>query len=62
MVGLEANFFCVEGDYATFIQTHLMPPLTGVQGGEEARASAVRGGGRGARATRTYGRRDSGER
>lgn len=34
MVGLETEYFRAEGDYATFIQTHLMPPLTGIRGGE----------------------------
>ncbi|GMQ01912.1 hypothetical protein CsSME_00048367 [Camellia sinensis var. sinensis] len=27
MVGLDADYFSAEDDYATFIQTHLMPPL-----------------------------------
>ncbi|XP_028074675.1 uncharacterized protein LOC114277057 [Camellia sinensis] len=59
MVGLDADYFRVEGDYATFIQTHLMPPLTSVRGGEGAGAPAVRERGREAKATRTHGRRDS---
>lgn len=62
MVVLEADYFRVAGDYATFIQTHLMLPLTGVRGGEGVRAPAARERGRGARATRTCGRRDSGAR
>lgn len=36
MWGLDADCFRVEGDYAAFIQTHLMPPLTDARGGEEA--------------------------
>lgn len=40
--GLDANYFLGEGDYATFIETHLMPPLAGVRGGEEMRAPATR--------------------
>ncbi|XP_028127109.1 uncharacterized protein LOC114323651 [Camellia sinensis] len=27
--GVDADYFLGEGDYATYIQTHLMPPLTG---------------------------------
>ncbi|GMP81837.1 hypothetical protein CsSME_00036413 [Camellia sinensis var. sinensis] len=29
MVGLEAKYFRVMGDYTVFIQTHLIPPLIG---------------------------------
>lgn len=36
MVGFDVGYFQVEGDYATFIQTHLMPPLTGARGDENA--------------------------
>ncbi|XP_028090384.1 uncharacterized protein LOC114290642 [Camellia sinensis] len=46
MVGLDADHFLMEGDYVTFIQMHLMPPLTGVRGGEGARAPAARRRGR----------------
>lgn len=42
MVGLDADYFRVEGNYATFIQSHLMPPLTGARGGERARAPTAR--------------------
>ena len=55
MVGLDVDLFRMEGDYATFIQTHLMPPLTGIRGGEGARAPTARGRGR---ATRSRRRRD----
>ena len=30
MTGLDADYFRAEGDYVTFIQTHLMPSLSGV--------------------------------
>ncbi|KAI8032895.1 hypothetical protein LOK49_LG01G03919 [Camellia lanceoleosa] len=43
MVGLDVDFFHMEGDYTTFIQTHLMPPLTSIRGGEGVRAPAARG-------------------
>ncbi|THF97261.1 hypothetical protein TEA_008089 [Camellia sinensis var. sinensis] len=33
MVGLDADFFRGEGDYTTFIQTYLMPSLTGAHTG-----------------------------
>ncbi|GMP54659.1 hypothetical protein CsSME_00019746 [Camellia sinensis var. sinensis] len=56
--GWGANFFLVEGDYTPFIQTYLMPPLTGARGGEKVRAPSARESGRGARATRTRSRRD----
>ncbi|GMP36168.1 hypothetical protein CsSME_00008376 [Camellia sinensis var. sinensis] len=59
MVGLNTDYFRMEGDYATFVQKHLMPPLSGVQGGEGARAPAERGKGR---ATRSRRRRDPKER
>lgn len=55
-VGLEAEYFQVEGDYAVFIQTHLMPPLTSVRGGEGARAPVARMGPKASRAARAYGR------
>ncbi|GMP63402.1 hypothetical protein CsSME_00025114 [Camellia sinensis var. sinensis] len=42
MVGLETDYFRMEGDYVTFIQTHLMPPLSGVRRGEGVRAPAAR--------------------
>jgi len=42
MVCLDADFFRGEGDYMTFIRTHLMPPLTWTQGGERARAPVAR--------------------
>lgn len=42
MVGLDIDYFRAEGDYTTFIQTHLTPPLTGAHGGEEVRAPAAR--------------------
>ncbi|XP_028060208.1 uncharacterized protein LOC114263818 [Camellia sinensis] len=42
MVGLDTDSFRVEGDYTTFIQTHLIPHLTGAHGGERARALAAR--------------------
>ena len=42
MVGLDADYFRAKGDYATFIQTHLMPPLTSARIDEEARAPTVR--------------------
>ncbi|GMP48083.1 hypothetical protein CsSME_00015565 [Camellia sinensis var. sinensis] len=51
MVGLEADYFRVEGDYTVFIQIYLMPPLTGVRGGERARAPAARVAPRATRAT-----------
>ncbi|GMP24638.1 hypothetical protein CsSME_00001835 [Camellia sinensis var. sinensis] len=38
IVGLDADYFGAEGDYATFIQTHIMPPLTGVRAGDAAGA------------------------
>ena len=56
MVGLDVDFFQAEGDYAAFIQTHLMPPLTGVHGAEEARAPVVRARLRVTRASRARGR------
>ncbi|GMP34606.1 hypothetical protein CsSME_00007405 [Camellia sinensis var. sinensis] len=59
MVGLDADYFRMEGDYATFIQTHLMPSLTSVRRGEGARAPAARGRGR---ATRSRKMRDPEER
>ncbi|XP_028092162.1 uncharacterized protein LOC114292407 [Camellia sinensis] len=62
MVGLETDYFRVEGDYATFIQTHLMPPLAGVREGEGARAPTTRKRGRGTKATRSRRRRGSDER
>ncbi|GMP27647.1 hypothetical protein CsSME_00003542 [Camellia sinensis var. sinensis] len=40
--GLDANYFLGEGDYVTFIETHLIPPLTGIRGGEGMRAPAMR--------------------
>ncbi|GMP84207.1 hypothetical protein CsSME_00037823 [Camellia sinensis var. sinensis] len=42
MVGLDVDYFRVEGDYTTFIQTYLMPPLIGARGdkGGEARMAA----------------------
>ena len=55
IVGLEIDYFHAEGDYATFIQTHLMPPLTGVRGGEGARAPATRGRGGATRSRRRRG-------
>ncbi|GMP66529.1 hypothetical protein CsSME_00026852 [Camellia sinensis var. sinensis] len=42
MVGLDADYFRAKGDYTTFIQTHLMPPLTGVRGSEGAKAPIAR--------------------
>lgn len=42
MVGFDADYFRAEGDYAAFIRTHLMRPLTDVRGGEEARALGAR--------------------
>ncbi|GMP73311.1 hypothetical protein CsSME_00031100 [Camellia sinensis var. sinensis] len=54
MVGLDANYFRAEGDYATFIQTHLMPPLIGTRGGERTRALTAR---EVRRATRAHTRR-----
>ncbi|GMP69061.1 hypothetical protein CsSME_00028457 [Camellia sinensis var. sinensis] len=42
MVGLDVDFFRVGDDYTDFILTHLMPPLTGVPGDEEAGAPAAR--------------------
>ncbi|GMP40097.1 hypothetical protein CsSME_00010669 [Camellia sinensis var. sinensis] len=56
MVCLEVEYFRVEGDYATFIQTHLMPPLAGVRGGEGVRAPATRARRRVTRASRARGR------
>ncbi|GMP23912.1 hypothetical protein CsSME_00001352 [Camellia sinensis var. sinensis] len=56
MVGLEVEYFRVEGDYATFIQTHLMPPLTGVRRGEGVRALAIRGRRRATWASRACGK------
>ncbi|GMP99157.1 hypothetical protein CsSME_00046744 [Camellia sinensis var. sinensis] len=56
--GLEADYFRGEGDYSTFIRTHLMPPLTGIRRGGEARASTARERARvprATRATRTHG-------
>lgn len=41
-MGLDADYFKTEGDYATFIQTHLKPPLIGACGGEGARALTAR--------------------
>lgn len=52
MVGLNVDHFRMEGDYATFIQTHLMLPLTGVREGEETRAPVARGRGRATRSRR----------
>ncbi|GMP54494.1 hypothetical protein CsSME_00019654 [Camellia sinensis var. sinensis] len=40
--GLDADYFLGEGDYATFIETHLMPHLTGIRRGEGVRAPAGR--------------------
>ncbi|GMP24169.1 hypothetical protein CsSME_00001532 [Camellia sinensis var. sinensis] len=40
--GLDANYYLGEGDYATFIETHLMPPLTDIHGGEGIRVPAMR--------------------
>ncbi|GMQ10972.1 hypothetical protein CsSME_00053766 [Camellia sinensis var. sinensis] len=57
--GLEADYFRGEGDYSTFIRTHLMPPLTGICGGEGVGAPAMRKRARVLRATRVtraYGR------
>ncbi|GMP90465.1 hypothetical protein CsSME_00041583 [Camellia sinensis var. sinensis] len=56
MVSLEAEYFRVEGDYMVFIQTHLMPSLTGVRRGEGVRALAARAGPRVTRAARARGR------
>lgn len=39
MAGLDVDFFRGVGDYTTFIQTHLMPPLTGVCAGYAAGAA-----------------------
>lgn len=38
IVGLDADYFRAEGDYATFIQTRLMLPLIGVREGDAASA------------------------
>lgn len=56
MVGLDVEYFQEEGDYATFIQTHLMSPLTGARGGEEVRALTVREMPRVTRATKAHAR------
>ncbi|XP_028076414.1 uncharacterized protein LOC114278545 [Camellia sinensis] len=56
MVVLEAEYFRMEGDYATFIQTHLMPPLTGVHEDKGVRAPAVRVTRRASRASTARGR------
>ena len=55
-MGLEAEYFRDEGDYAVFFQTHLMPPLTGVRGGKGTTAPIVKMGPRATRAARAYGR------
>ncbi|GMP69062.1 hypothetical protein CsSME_00028458 [Camellia sinensis var. sinensis] len=59
MVGLDVDFFRAEGDYTDFILTHLMPPLTGVPGDEEAGAPAARARRKVTRASRACGRRAS---
>ncbi|GMP40368.1 hypothetical protein CsSME_00010842 [Camellia sinensis var. sinensis] len=56
MVGFDVDFFRAEGDYAAFIQTHLMPPLMGVRGAEEARAPAASARARVTRASRACGK------
>ncbi|GMP69064.1 hypothetical protein CsSME_00028460 [Camellia sinensis var. sinensis] len=59
MVGQDVDFFRAEGDYTDFILTHLMPPLTGVRGDEEAGAPAARVRRKVTRASRAHGRRAS---
>ncbi|GMP44788.1 hypothetical protein CsSME_00013568 [Camellia sinensis var. sinensis] len=49
--GLDADYFLEEGDYVIFIETHLMPPLTGIRRGEGIRAPATRERARVPRAT-----------
>ncbi|XP_028088182.1 uncharacterized protein LOC114288794 [Camellia sinensis] len=56
IVGLHADYFRVEGDYAAFIQTHLMSPLTGAHRGEETSAPAARERPRVTPASRARGR------
>ncbi|GMP24295.1 hypothetical protein CsSME_00001610 [Camellia sinensis var. sinensis] len=56
MVGLEVEYFRVEGDYVAFIQTHLMSPLTGVREGEGVRAPAARARRKATRASRARGK------
>ncbi|GMP97657.1 hypothetical protein CsSME_00045825 [Camellia sinensis var. sinensis] len=41
--GLDVDYFLEEGDYATFIETHLMPHLTSICGGVGMRGPATRG-------------------
>ncbi|GMP40999.1 hypothetical protein CsSME_00011253 [Camellia sinensis var. sinensis] len=40
--GLDIDYFLEEGDYAIFIETHLMPPLTSIRGGEGMRAPVAK--------------------
>lgn len=57
--GWDADFFRLKGDYTAFIQTYLMPPLTGTRKGERDRAPAAAERAGGSRATQAHDRRGS---